>query len=59
MSESLKSILDRSALRRLAGSRSFERGSAYFAEGLVRGLFEQDGVVSNFMKLLDGVGWGG
>jgi uncharacterized Zn finger protein len=37
--------LDRQALRRLAGPRSFERGEAYFADGRVLSLGEHRGAV--------------
>ena len=33
-------LLDRNALREMAGGRSFERGEEYFSEGCVRGLAE-------------------
>jgi uncharacterized Zn finger protein len=43
----ISKILDRSALRRMAGARSFERGEGYFAAGrvgpLVRARGEDNG----------------
>jgi uncharacterized Zn finger protein len=41
----LKRVLDRQALRRLAGATSFERGNAYLATGQVRGLAAHDGSI--------------
>jgi uncharacterized Zn finger protein len=41
-----RSLLDRAALRRHAGPRSFERGEAYFAGGELRSLAEHKGTVS-------------
>jgi uncharacterized Zn finger protein len=38
--------IDRRSLLRLAGGRSFERGEAYFASGLVRKLAEHEGTVT-------------
>jgi uncharacterized Zn finger protein len=40
---SLAGVLDRHALRRAAGARSFERGEDYFASGQVRSLTEDRG----------------
>jgi uncharacterized Zn finger protein len=39
----LKKILTRDVLRRLAGTRSFERGAEYFVDGQVTSLFEHAG----------------
>ena len=39
-------ILDREFLRRMAGTRSFERGEDYFADGAVRGLAEHEGTLT-------------
>lgn len=38
--------LDRNALRRMAGARSFERGEDYFAAGQVHALAEHEGTVT-------------
>lgn len=40
------SFLERSALRRLAAAKSFERGENYFFTGRVRDLAEQDGAIT-------------
>jgi uncharacterized Zn finger protein len=45
MARSLATLLNRRALRRWAGGRSFERGEAYFSNGQVRGLVEDAGTV--------------
>lgn len=42
----LKRLLDRSALRRLAGAPSFERGEDYFVGGHVHALAEYEGTLS-------------
>lgn len=42
----LKDILDRRALRRVAGAQSFARGEDYFTGGRVTGLVEHDGTVA-------------
>ncbi len=42
----LPEVLDRRALRRLAGGRSFERGEDYFASGEVRALAEDAGTIT-------------
>ncbi|MBI2150796.1 MAG: SWIM zinc finger family protein, partial [Acidobacteria bacterium] len=47
---SLRDIVDRSLLYRLAGPRSFGRGVDYFEEGHVHSVTEQDGVVSAKVK---------
>lgn len=39
-------LLDRRALRRLAGSPSFERGQDYFSNGQVRSIVEHEGTIS-------------
>ena len=39
-------LLDRPALRRMAGSRSYERGEGYHAGGRVRALLEHDGAIT-------------
>ena len=44
-SSPLASLLNRHALKRLAGSRYFERGEEYFADGLVRGFTEDEGTL--------------
>lgn len=41
-----RNAIDANSLRRLAGTRSFERGEAYFAEGRVLSLVEYEGTVS-------------
>jgi uncharacterized Zn finger protein len=41
--DTLKQVLDRQALRRLAGATSFERGTAYFASDQVGGLTSDNG----------------
>lgn len=46
MSTSLLNNISRSALRQLAGERSFERGQVYFDEERVRGLVEFEGTVA-------------
>lgn len=46
MASPLMNILTRNALAQLAGPRSFSRGEAYFAEGAVRGLAEDEGVIT-------------
>lgn len=43
---SVAEILDCELLRRIAGTRSFERGKDYFAHGAVRGLVEHEGTVT-------------
>ena len=43
--DQLAALMDRQALRRLAGSSSFARGEDYFAGGHVRSLDEHRGVV--------------
>lgn len=42
----LRRALDRAALRRLAGARSYARGEEYFARGQVRSLAEHDGTLT-------------
>ncbi|MEK7382013.1 MAG: SWIM zinc finger family protein, partial [Elusimicrobiota bacterium] len=42
----LAKLLDRDALREMAGGRSFERGQEYFSAGCVRGLAEHDGTIT-------------
>ncbi len=42
----LPELLDRRALRKLAGAQSYERGEDYFANGQVRRLTEDDGTLS-------------
>jgi len=42
----LKALLDRRALRRLAGAQSFERGEDYFAKGQVRSITEDNGTLT-------------
>jgi len=42
----LKDVLDRSALRRMAGARSFARGEGYFASGQVRAIAEHEDAVT-------------
>lgn len=42
----MSSILNREALRRMAGARSFERGEEYFNSGLVSNLVEQNETLS-------------
>ena len=42
----LKEVLTRNALRRLAGSGSFYRGEAYFLEDRIEGLLEHGGAVT-------------
>ena len=44
--ERLADLLDRRALRKLAGAQSYERGEEYFANGLVRLVTETDGRLS-------------
>lgn len=39
-------ILDRRALRRMAGARSFERGEDYFANGQVGSVAEHEGTIT-------------
>jgi uncharacterized Zn finger protein len=39
-------VLDHTILRRMADGRSFERGEAYFENGLVRALIEQEGTIT-------------
>ena len=46
MSPDRRNALDTDILRRLAGTRSFERGEAYFAEGRVLSLVEYEGMIS-------------
>jgi uncharacterized Zn finger protein len=46
MSASLDRILDRTALRGMAGGRSFDRGEDYFEHGQVGSLVEHQGVVA-------------
>ena len=46
MASPLTHLLDRDSLSHLAGPRSFARGTAYFADGRVRGLAEDEGVVT-------------
>jgi uncharacterized Zn finger protein len=43
---SLSGLLDRRALRRTAGARSFQRGEDYFASGQVRSLVEHQGIIT-------------
>jgi uncharacterized Zn finger protein len=42
----IREILDPELLRRMAGTRSFERGEDYFADGAVRGPVEHEGSVT-------------
>jgi uncharacterized Zn finger protein len=42
----LKDILDRNALRRMAGTRSFQRGEDYFVRERVHGLVEHAGIIT-------------
>jgi len=42
----LKDLLDRRALRRMAGARSFERGEDYFASGQVGSIVDHEGKIS-------------
>ena len=46
----MKQILNLHALRRLAGSRSFDRGENYFKLGLVRSLSEYNGAITAKVK---------
>src|SRR3990172_9161407 len=46
MTSNLAEILDRKTLRRMAGTRSFERGEDYFSGGQVRRLAEDDGTLT-------------
>jgi len=46
----LKQILNLHTLRRLAGSRSFDRGENYFKLGLVRSLSEYNGAITAKVK---------
>ncbi len=46
MRSSFKSLLDRTALRRMAGGRSYQRGEEYFAAGRVGALLEHDGTIT-------------
>jgi uncharacterized Zn finger protein len=50
MTTSLDALLDRSALRRLAGPGSFERGEAYFADGHVGALTEHRGTIAGKVR---------
>src|SRR3990172_9658727 len=46
MASNLESMLDRRALRRMAGARSFERGEEYFHGGQVGALVEHQGTIA-------------
>ncbi len=46
MSSSIGTLLDRDALRRMAGARSFERGEDYFDGGQVGALVEHEGTIA-------------
>ena len=46
MASNLESMLDRRALRRMAGARSFERGEEYFTDGQVGALVEHQGTIA-------------
>lgn len=63
----MSSILNREALRRMAGGRSFERGEEYFNSSLVSNLVEKKEILEsvrlkhkpkrNFIKMLDRAKW--
>src|SRR4030067_63530 len=46
MASNLETVLDRRALRRMAGARSFERGEEYFTDGQVGALVEHQGTIA-------------
>lgn len=46
MKTELKSILTKETLRQYAGGRSYERGEAYYDEGVVSSLVERNGKVT-------------
>ena len=45
-SSSFAAFLQRGALHRMAGARSFERGEDYFATGQVKGIAEDQGTIA-------------
>ncbi|MBI5490515.1 MAG: hypothetical protein HY905_24485 [Deltaproteobacteria bacterium] len=45
MNSPITTLLDRAALRRMAGGRSFERGEQYFGSGQVGALVEHEGTI--------------